>query len=75
MKRILRSVTLILGLAMCMLVPSVACAAQHTSAVGVKRVVRLKIRSADPQLIYLLLRGQATFSTNPEISTRPGAGG
>ncbi len=30
---------------------------------------RLKIKHADPQLIYLLLRGRTNFNTPPEIST------
>lgn len=35
-----------------------------------RRVVRkIRIRHADPQLIYLLLSGKLTFGQGPEIST------
>ena len=34
-----------------------------------KSVYRIKIRHADPQLIYLLLAGKTTFNTPPEMST------
>lgn len=34
-----------------------------------KSVYRIKIRHADPQLIYMLLAGKTTFSTPPEMST------
>jgi uncharacterized membrane protein YgcG len=34
-----------------------------------KVVRRIQIRHADPQLIYLLLRGQTNFNTPPESST------
>lgn len=34
-----------------------------------KIVRRLYIRHADPQLIYMLLRGTTTFQTPPEMST------
>ncbi len=32
-------------------------------------IYRLRIKHADPQLIYLLLKGRANFSTPPEISS------
>jgi hypothetical protein len=34
-----------------------------------KRVYRLYINHADPQLIYMLLAGKTNFSTPPEMST------
>jgi uncharacterized membrane protein YgcG len=40
-----------------------------------KVVRRLQIRHADPQLIYLLLRGQTNFQTPPELSTLQLTGG
>jgi hypothetical protein len=40
-----------------------------------KRLFRLKINRADPQMIYLLLRGEAGFGGGPEISTLVSGGG
>ena len=34
-----------------------------------KSLYRLRIQHADPQLVYLLLSGRATFMTPPELST------
>ncbi len=40
-----------------------------------KNFYRIKINRADPQYIYLLLRGEMGFGSGPEISTLQGGGG
>lgn len=56
-----------------LLVLSVVGAAQDSSTYNGSKVqrsiYRLKIKNADPQLVYLLLRGRVGFQTPPEIST------
>ncbi len=39
-----------------------------------KNFYRIKINSADPQFIYLLLKGEMGFGSGPEISTLQGGG-
>lgn len=56
-----------------LLVLAVVGAAQDSSTYNgskvQRNVYRLKIKHADPQLVYLLLRGRTNFNTPPEIST------
>jgi uncharacterized protein YprB with RNaseH-like and TPR domain len=57
------------------LLATTAVAQDRSSDVPQKQVhnlYRLKIRHADPQLIYLLLTGRTNFNTPPEISSRGG---
>jgi len=39
-----------------------------------KRFYRIKIQHADPQYVYMLLRGEMGFNSGPEISTLSGGG-
>lgn len=39
-----------------------------------KRFYRIKIQRADPQYVYMLLRGEMGFNSGPEISTLSGGG-
>jgi len=43
--------------------------AQDPSTPPVKRLYKIRIQHADPQLVYLLLKGEAHFGTPPELST------
>lgn len=52
-------------LALCLVAVSAIGLAQSDG----KTVRRIKIRHADPQLIYMLLAGTTTFQTPPEMST------
>lgn len=45
---------------------------EPTTPTPKKTLRKLKIRSADPQLIYLLLSGKVNFNHGPEISSKGG---
>lgn len=47
---------------------------QEPTIQPVKRLYRIRIQHADPQLVYLLLRGLTDFQHGPEISLGPDHG-
>jgi len=61
----MRTVIAFLLFAMCVLAP----------AQDAKRLYRIRIQHADPQLVYMLLRGWTTPYTPPELSTLSFRGG
>lgn len=66
---IVRNTILWLSLGWALLAPCPVQGQDPPPAPHTTRVRRIKVLHADPQLIYLLLRGQATFRTQPEMST------
>lgn len=63
-----KTITTLLGLSLILAITVQANAQSLAPTPEHKRLHKLVIRHADPQYIYLMLRGQAKFSDGPEFS-------